>query len=1593
MILKRAITFASLLLLLFTLFKPVSGRADYTATVAPTTTWGTWDAWGTALAWMGKAFGNQYIVAEALYGTNEFNFNGTMLPGLGYNYARYNTGACGPGTVNGSSQIYYGMTPEYEIQGYWLNPTNTDPGSASWDWTVDANQRALLLNAQALGANRFELFANSPMWWMCMDLCPAGNGGSAGMLNIASTNDDLFAIELATIAAYAKTNWGVTFTTVEAFNEPVSSWWTTNGTTLQEGCCIPNGNQPGIISALRTELNNRGLNTMPISTPDDNQIDQTLSSWNSYNATTQGQAGQINSHGYQGYGLGGNQAGLYSAAAAAGKPLYISEYGDNDTSGLTMATAIEYQMSNLHPTGWTYWQPVDADGKDANWQMITGSYNTGTLGAIEPKYYVMAQFSRHIRQGMTIIGSGDSNSVAAYDPVGQKVVIVTVNHATAQTITYNLSNFTNVAGPITCWTTVPASAQYYVESTNLPLAGKTFSAVFAANSVKTFEIGLAPAAISITGATASPNPAHPSGRVTISAAVMATNPVASVTVNAGAIGGSTNVALTSNGAGSYTNSVLAGATTATGTQALTVNASDMAGNNATPFQFSVSIAPSISITAAAASPNPAYPGERVTISATVTASNAVAGVTVNAGAIGGSTSLALAASGAGNYTNSVTVGTTVGTGLQTLTVNASDTLGNNAVAYPFTLAIATATVTWVGGTNANWSAASNWSGSPAPPADGDTPAFGLQGPGGLTLTNNLPATNTYMGLVFNATAPAFVLNGNGFTNTGGLLDNSLNQEMINLPMVFAGTQPVSAAGGGLLLLNGPIAQLGTAGLTANGPGMVTLTGRATGASTYAGTTTINAGTLKLDFNTGGNTPAANIVNSVSALALGGGTLAVNGAATGGSAQTFAGTTLTGGGNVITVATNGAAVSLALGGITVSPGATLSVSTNGTITTTTAGGATGSVLGTAPGANSTAGFATAGRFDWAATAGSSPYTIGPVASYTTTPNTGTGQGANCDLQADDTVTANTGTTTLRFNTPAANTLNINGKWYVVSGILVTPNMGANNVTIWSGSGATGGGQWFADYSSANAQNEYVWQNNTAGYFINNGTLVNGRGAGPGTATLTYIQAGPGTVVMGTGAGSTSGYYSGESYLNGGCTVVTADICLGVPATAAAVVLSGGTVVGNATFALDNAGVNARPIALGGPGGGLAATAGNTMTVDGLVSGTGTLAIGIPATGANNYTTGRLPGSGLDTANPVAVSATGTVLLAGTNTYTGNTVIASGTLQLGAAGAVNNSPEIVTGGGATLDVSLIGGYTLSAGQNLLGYGTVNGAITAGAGAGIYAGLDGTYGTNTFNNNLTLAAGAGIYLEVSGNPTGPNDEVVVGGNLTVTNLVVHLKAPGPATGLAAGQYTLFTSASPITVSGGLSLVWDVPPTNSGWAAITNTGSAIVLVAAAPVVTTAAFAALTPTNIFATQPVIFTNLSTGGITNSAWSFGDGNTTNLAGAQVTDNVSNTYTNLGTNYVQLTVSGAGGTNSATNYIVVKPRPSLGMPVLRGGKFIFTGGNGPAGQTYRILTATNLTAGWSNWTVSATNWFNPDGSYAFTNAGVTNQTIFFRMVSP
>jgi autotransporter-associated beta strand protein len=178
------------------------------------------------------------------------------------------------------------------------------------------------------------------------------------------------------------------------------------------------------------------------------------------------------------------------------------------------------------------------------------------------------------------------------------------------------------------------------------------------------------------------------------------------------------------------------------------------------------------------------------------------------------------------------------------------------------------------------------------------------------------------------------------------------------------------------------------------------------------------------------------------------------------------------------------------------------------------------------------------------------------------------------------------------------------------------------------------------------------------------------------------------------------------------------------------------------------------------------------------------------------------------------------------------------------------------------------------------------------------------------------------------------------------------------------------------------------------TNTQTAYIVVQSASQPPVSAFSG-TPRNIFVTQTVVFTNNSTGSYTNSAWSFGDENVANLSGSSVSNNVSDIYTNAGNYTVQLIVTGAGGsgTNTQTAYIVVKPKPALGKPVLSGGNFIFTGTNGPAGDQYRILASTNVALPLASWTPVLTNVFASDGSYGYTNSAPTNKASFFILDSP
>lgn len=120
--------------------------ADETTTINASSNFGTWDGWGTSLAWWAKAFGTQTALADIFFTLNTVSFNGKILPGLGLNIVRYNLGASSTNKdPDGDSMVVSpDITPSRQIDAYWLDWTSTDPTSASWSWTVDANQRNMV---------------------------------------------------------------------------------------------------------------------------------------------------------------------------------------------------------------------------------------------------------------------------------------------------------------------------------------------------------------------------------------------------------------------------------------------------------------------------------------------------------------------------------------------------------------------------------------------------------------------------------------------------------------------------------------------------------------------------------------------------------------------------------------------------------------------------------------------------------------------------------------------------------------------------------------------------------------------------------------------------------------------------------------------------------------------------------------------------------------------------------------------------------------------------------------------------------------------------------------------------------------------------------------------------------------------------------------------------------------------------------------------------------------------------------------------------------------------------------------------------------
>jgi fibronectin-binding autotransporter adhesin len=577
---------------------------------------------------------------------------------------------------------------------------------------------------------------------------------------------------------------------------------------------------------------------------------------------------------------------------------------------------------------------------------------------------------------------------------------------------------------------------------------------------------------------------------------------------------------------------------------------------------------------------------------------------------------------------------------------------------------------------------------------------------------------------------------------GGTLD--LNTHDIEVRSL-AGTGGIISLTGANLTVNGTTntsyagSITGTGGLFKRGTGTLTLSGQ----SSYIGDTTINGGTLALNFAAAG-APVTDIISNQSILNLAGGSLVLTGAAGAANSQEFFGLNVTAGNNRI-VMTPGAGGSMALnlGALTRTGGLldfTLPVS--GTITTTNADGALGwATINGTDYAQVSGGLVTAFTA-YAQKDNASNWLTGDVVSdQGGAPNTGffNNVTGNVQLGGLKYTAADNSTVTVG----AGNTLGVDGTIIVASSI----NNGSQLITGGSVTGSAGGGAF--------------------------GVLHNGTGTGTFTIAsnivdnggTSFIKGGVGRVSL-TGANS----YTGGTTLSGG-TLIVGNIANGgvnsaigaSSADSANLVIESGTLQYTGADAATDRGFT---LVDGGPS--------RAIQVDGTTN----LAFGGVVVGSDGASLNK--------------TGTGTLTLANAaNTYTGTTTISGGTLSVGtlANGGVasgigassSDAANLVIQGGGTLQytgvtASTDRGFTLSsvaggsvdvanAGTTLTVGGSIVGAVPfrkAGAGTLVLSGINSNSGPTTIDggilragsiqafggpNVMVLADVAGVALELNG------------------------------------------------------------------------------------------------------------------------------------------------------------------------------------------------------------------------------------------------------
>jgi autotransporter-associated beta strand protein len=693
------------------------------------------------------------------------------------------------------------------------------------------------------------------------------------------------------------------------------------------------------------------------------------------------------------------------------------------------------------------------------------------------------------------------------------------------------------------------------------------------------------------------------------------------------------------------------------------------------------------------------------------------------------------------------------------------------------------TPTWAGGTGV-------WSGNFTPSLSNNLNML-FTGAGGVATNDIASGTLSSVGTItFNSTAGSYTLaansgsagNGTALTLAGSIINNSASAQTINTALSIGVTRTINTASGNITI-GGAIS--GAGGLTKTGNSTLSLGGN----NTFAGATTISAGTLEITSTglLGGGNYSQNIANSgtfifgsnsnqtLGGIISGSGALTKNGS---GALTLSANNTYTGATTI-----NAGTLQIGAGGTTGSLSTSSAITNNGTLVFNRTDTLT-------QGTNFASVISGTGNLTQA---GAGTLTLSGNNTYTgaTTINAGTVQITSTGLLGGGNYTGsivNSGSLILSSSNAQILGGNISGSGAITKNGSGTLTLSGNNT--YSGGTTISGGAVYVGSNSAFGTGNVTLNNisigsSTAATISNNITLTNTVtvGIGYNTSNLTFsgILSGSGTlnfdtntsaIITLTGLNTFTSNISAPRTASG---IYFNSIANAGVASALGAGSSIGTGVGSYTAALRYTGNVAastnRAISMGG-GGLVIRSDSAALTWTGNITAASSIPLYLQGTAGGGANFNELSGAFLGGSSLIINAGSGNDVwrVSGNNTHTGLTQVTNTSTMI----AANANAFGTTAGATQVDTSgqllLTGGIAVGAEAltlNSNASGTWNGYT--GAALRSISGNNSWAGNITLGQASTIATDSGSNLTLSGNFSGANNLTVNStGNTTISGII---------------------------------------------------------------------------------------------------------------------------------------------------------------------------------------------------------------------------------